>query len=259
MSIKIMSMVFDAIIPDTKITIGEGDHTVTQPTMKFVLLALADYASDTGESIYPSIETMTRKTGLSDRSVQRALDALENLGMIEDNGFSKWHTKSYSINVKELMSYMGDPESPHEVTQSHVGGDPESPNPSLNHHIKLASKNQDSVRSRRTDAKVKGDLFDGMMAYSNMTRDLSWMPEYLLPLAEAFIEASGITPTKADRKSWISWIDEQHNMQIQPDQVRRAVVKLLKDGMTIGGPMSVTKTARSLKSVKQEVFAEEYR
>jgi hypothetical protein len=136
--------------------------------------------------------------------------------------------------------------------------------PSFNHNEPSTRASPDGDnrdvdnRTRRTDAKVKGDLFDGMMAYSNMTRDLSWMPEYLLPLAEAFIEASGITPTKADRKSWISWIDEQHNMQIQPDQVRRAVVKLLKDGMTIGGPISVTKTARSLKAIRHEVFVEEY-
>lgn len=48
-----------------------------RPSVKFVLLALADAADDDGEC-WPSITTLANKTCLDDRSVQRILRWLEN-------------------------------------------------------------------------------------------------------------------------------------------------------------------------------------
>jgi len=114
-------------------------------------------------------------------------------------------------------------------------------------------------RTRRTDAKVKGDIFDGMLAYADKGDPFSWCPEYIRPLAQTFSDSTGMIPLKAEHGRWIKAFTEQYDMGIRPDQVSRAIKKMQKDGLTIGGPESITKTARSIKAVKQEVFAEEYR
>jgi hypothetical protein len=79
-----MSRVFESDLPTTE---------------KFVLLAMADYASDSGESIFPSIETLARKTSLSDRSVQNAIKMLIEDGYLEMacKGWGRNNTNRYRI------------------------------------------------------------------------------------------------------------------------------------------------------------------
>ena len=84
MSIKLMSKVFDSDLPTTE---------------KFVLLAMADYASESGESIFPSIATLAQKTSLSDRSVQNAIQSLIEKGYLElaCKGGGRKNTNRYRI------------------------------------------------------------------------------------------------------------------------------------------------------------------
>lgn len=56
------------------------DHSRAAPTERLVLLAIADCANDAGSEAYPSMAALVQKTGLSDRSIQRALSALTDLG-----------------------------------------------------------------------------------------------------------------------------------------------------------------------------------
>lgn len=49
-------------------------------TEKLVLLVLANYANDVGDSCYPGMGTLQRQTGLSDRGIQKALRRLEQAG-----------------------------------------------------------------------------------------------------------------------------------------------------------------------------------
>ena len=53
-----------------------------KPAYKFVLMALADAAGDDGYC-WPSIPTLARKTGMSERSVQRILRILEKSGLLK--------------------------------------------------------------------------------------------------------------------------------------------------------------------------------
>ena len=52
------------------------------PNGKIVLLALADHAHDDGRNAYPSLGRLARKTGYSDRQVQRILTELCRTGLI---------------------------------------------------------------------------------------------------------------------------------------------------------------------------------
>ena len=80
MSIKIMTQVWALDLDHTK---------------KIVLLALADNANDDGDC-YPSIATITRKCGLSERTVQSVISSLEELGKVSRN-FREGRSTVYTI------------------------------------------------------------------------------------------------------------------------------------------------------------------
>ena len=99
MSVKIMASVFEAQIPDQVYTDKKGKKkNVKSSTLKLVLLALADHASDTGESVYPSIEYLRNKTSLgSEHTCVAAIGALENLGILKHVGNRTRGNKEYRI------------------------------------------------------------------------------------------------------------------------------------------------------------------
>lgn len=55
---------------------------VTSPTSKLVLIALANHARPDGTAAFPSVETISRYTCLSERAIRHHLDALEEAGVI---------------------------------------------------------------------------------------------------------------------------------------------------------------------------------
>lgn len=81
MSIKLMSKVFDGSF--------KFDGGPSEPTMKLVLLALADHASDSGEAVYPSIAHVCAKTGLSRHAVKDALATARKAGILTAIGRRK--------------------------------------------------------------------------------------------------------------------------------------------------------------------------
>ncbi len=115
MSIRLMSKVFESDLPTYE---------------KFVLLAMADYASDTGESIYPSIETLCRKTSISERMVHYSVARLIAKGLLEliKPGGGKT-TNTYRIVPEKLEGCTTCTSGVHAV---HPGGAPGAPDPSLN-------------------------------------------------------------------------------------------------------------------------------
>jgi DNA-binding transcriptional regulator YhcF (GntR family) len=72
-------------------------------TDKFVLLAIADNAWDDGSNAWPSINTISRKTGLSTRTVQRCIQNLHDLG--ELNTIDRpGHSNLYRVVMSEQDS-----------------------------------------------------------------------------------------------------------------------------------------------------------
>jgi hypothetical protein len=108
MSVKIMSAVFDAQIPDQEYTPSKGKpQTVKSSTLKLILLALSDHASDTGESVYPSIEYLRNKTSIgSNSTVVAAIGALEKLGILTQVGTKSSGTKEYRITASVISNYI---------------------------------------------------------------------------------------------------------------------------------------------------------
>lgn len=86
MSIEVMSWVWK--------------HSKATGTAKFVLLAIADNAWDDGSNAWPSITTISKKTGLSERTVQRCVQNLfdiDELRIFDRPG----HSNLYQVNMSE--------------------------------------------------------------------------------------------------------------------------------------------------------------
>lgn len=105
MSVKIMSAVFDAQIPDQEYTDKKGKKsTVKSSTLKFILLALADHASDSGESVYPSIKYLKNKTSFcSEHTCVAAIGALEKLGILSHTNTRSKGNKEYRIALNAIL------------------------------------------------------------------------------------------------------------------------------------------------------------
>lgn len=127
MSIKLMSLIFDMKMEDLETDRGE---VVSASSAAFVLLALADYANNDGESVYPGISRIEQKTKLSRPTVTKALHALELAGYIEKVGISKRGTNEYKIVVKSL--YQKEEEV---VKPLYQGSKATLLNPSVNHQL----------------------------------------------------------------------------------------------------------------------------
>lgn len=84
MSVKVMGIVWDSNL---------------KPTDKFVLIAYADHASHDGTNVFPSIETIVKKTGFSERTVQGATRKLEEIGWLISDGKGKNGTNRWRIPV----------------------------------------------------------------------------------------------------------------------------------------------------------------
>ena len=95
MSILLMSKVFT---------------TNLQPSKKIVLLALADFASDDGKNIFPSVATIAKKSSLSHRTVQTILGDFLDSGVLRvaknPFGGAPGTTRHLEINLAALEQLM---------------------------------------------------------------------------------------------------------------------------------------------------------
>lgn len=87
MSIKVMSMVWDADLPRNQ---------------KMILLAYADHADDEGQDVYPSVGRTAWKTGYSERAVQQITRELEEVGVLIREGKGPRGTNRFAINLNQL-------------------------------------------------------------------------------------------------------------------------------------------------------------
>jgi len=137
MSVTAMSIIFSANMPELKTDDGK---TVPDSTAKFVLLALADHASEDGENAYIGIRRMCQKTNLSTSTVCNAINALRHNGFITLVGKSSKDTNNYTINLDRFhplkFQPLESPDSSHQNTSALAT----KTNPSVNHQLTISEK-----------------------------------------------------------------------------------------------------------------------
>lgn len=95
MSVKAQALVWDFECPK-KI----GDQTF-KPSHKYVLVCYADHADHNGKNIWPAVITISRKTGLDERSVQRLTRDLVEMGLLVEDGQGPRGTNKWKLPYNE--------------------------------------------------------------------------------------------------------------------------------------------------------------
>jgi len=200
MSVKIMGYVFDSGLPTTS---------------KIVMLALADFANEEGESIYPSLETLSKRTGMSTRSVMRILSSLRTKGYIESVGSRPSGVKVYRMNVNKLthdsVSPPPDTESPPPLTQSHPPPDTESPDPLVDPPIDPPKREGAPAPAPKT--RERDPLFD---AIANVCQVDPKTAGASIGKVRTVLTKATYSAEDVDRFGELWWADEWRKKQGKP-------------------------------------------
>jgi len=93
MSIRLMTMVWDIELPTT--------------AQKLILLRLADYAADSGGSVWPARETLAKACGCDESTIKRTLKAFRECGLlhlVREGGAGPKDTNEWLLNVELLIA-----------------------------------------------------------------------------------------------------------------------------------------------------------
>jgi hypothetical protein len=115
MSVKIMGQVWELDLP---------------PTIKFVLLALADHADHDGSNIYPGVPLTAWRTSLSEKQVRRILQLLTQMGALVPQTERPGKSTIYSLNLSGINPRPGRPHKagrPMKTPDTQERGLPETP------------------------------------------------------------------------------------------------------------------------------------
>lgn len=213
MSVKVMSWVWDC--------------SRSRGAQRLVLLAIADHANDDGLDAFPSLARLARKTGMTERGVHKAIQALCLLGELQVTaGGGRGRSNRYRVvmldyeTLNDVPSSDGNPErdSRNEIlgTTFHErdsmntateNPEPRSTEPSFNRPKKISSSKRSSPRTRGT--RIPDDF-----AVTPEMRD--WAKEHVPELAgqretEKFINywraKAGAGASKLDWvATWRNWM-----------------------------------------------------
>jgi hypothetical protein len=95
MSVKAQALVWDLECPK------KYGELMFKPSHKYVLIAYADHADHHGKNIWPAVLTISNKTGLDERSVQRLTHDLEEIGLLVDDGIGPRGTNKWMLPYSE--------------------------------------------------------------------------------------------------------------------------------------------------------------
>lgn len=134
MSIRIMSDVWELDLPRDE---------------KIVLLAFADHCNDEG-FCYPSVSRIARKSGYSDRSIQRKISSLVGSGLLEASSRSggRGQTALYRVlpekgdKLAPFAPVKGDNSTERVTPVAQKGDTAMSPEPSVNHQLEPPEEQQ---------------------------------------------------------------------------------------------------------------------
>lgn len=105
MSVKAMGLVWDLPCPQ------DYNGIPFKPSHKYTLIAYADHADHEGKNIWPAVSTISRKTGLDERTIQRLTRDLEMIGLLVEDGTGPRGTNRWSLP----FSRGGDKLSPRQI------------------------------------------------------------------------------------------------------------------------------------------------
>jgi hypothetical protein len=209
---------------------------------KFVLVALADNAGDTGLA-YPSTETISRKTNLHRSTVVRALDRLAEQGWIEDTGKRAGTTRQIKVYRLRWAE-----EQPKSSTEPPLKSSTEPPKGSSQLPLRVAASAErvaasypepsgtvsGTVRESKQLSKfieflIEDSRFDGLDVEVEVERAVEWCKKKNRAVTERFLEnwlLHAEPPLEEDEEevgslaaedyySWDGWTEERRRALLE--------------------------------------------
>lgn len=165
MSVKLMAQVFQT-------RFDWGKDAPVEPTIKFVMLALADHASDTGEAVYPSVAHLCDKTGLARRSVLNVIKAARARGVLVAIG-KRRQVIEYKLSLDQCTTCTSAPDAPVPVHQVHRTSAPRAHvtiiEPSTESPIVPAAPTPEPKPARQPQSNPQSEMIGALMKVTGST------------------------------------------------------------------------------------------
>ena len=211
MSIKIMTAVWAVDLPHSE---------------KIVLLALADNANDEG-ACYPSVATLMQKCGMSDRSIQRSIVRLHELGHLTCH-YRTGRSTVYTVHPRQAVTpdrlspptqRRGTPDtvSPPPPTLCHPTPDTVSPLTVIEPSIE-PSPNLKSARAARVEraTRLPADFELTVERQSIAVKEARDPEREFANFKDYWTAASGANARKHDwDAAWRNWCRRAHDMTVR--------------------------------------------
>lgn len=207
MSVKAQGLVWDLACPSTI------NGMEFKPSHKYVLIAYADHADHVGKNIYPAVPTISKKTGLDDRTVQRLTKDLSGMGLLIDDGSGPRGTKRWRLpyddrgdNLSPVTNCRGD------KSEKSLGDIPSGDIPSGdNLSPELKELNEDQINNLYNNIDlVWGDTKEQLKARYKKAEFVTWI-EPTQPRAFDGRRLQVEVGNSAAKK----WLDEHARQQAQ--------------------------------------------
>jgi hypothetical protein len=206
MSIDVMSAVFKSNLETNR---------------KFILLCYANFCNDEGENTWPAVATISKMTGLSERTVQRVTTQMISEGILSRDGKHRSGTNKYKINLELLR---GDTVSPRQPRQKGVTPTPKRgdtachPNLLINRPLTdgnaknalpyedaFSGEKEDNLNAEEYRKRLGNAMLDGIQNNTeNPQNDL--FQKYPVDVADwcrEFARVSNCEPTPYQKPDWI--------------------------------------------------------
>lgn len=250
MSIRLMSLVFDAEIEDLNWKDDDSkDRKAKASTVKLMLLAYADHANDEGEGSYPGYRRLERKTALSRQGIADTLEAIKQNNFMTFQGWSKLDTHEYSLN-KTLLESLVKPLDSRESSHLTPSSQATRTKPSSTSFTNGASAvNSLEWKIAHGEPVTEEDLKAASLQKKKNIADLIASSGFgvnatlAYDIALAFMVTRDIeivrSKVKGQRKAIVSMIEQG----VTAEDVKQATAKLMEAGLTVTDLYSVEKTA----------------
>lgn len=122
--------------------------------LKATLVEIANWANPDGGDCFPSVPRLAKALEVSERSVQRYIDALERLGLIRRVERYRANNNGQTSNGFEFPAFAGSGDGHPPVTTCHRGGDSRV-TPKTNHFTKERKKERKAAAAPANDVRVE--------------------------------------------------------------------------------------------------------